>query len=212
MAVDMLYHRWHTGHRSSGVPLHRALSLWDCRPGNSKGTKGMATSIMTMTSNGTIFCVTAPLCGEFTGHRWIPLTKASDVELWWFSLICAWMTGWVNNWDASDMRCHRAHYDITEILRDVYFNSLCGNTIKSVIFKLIFQIYIFYGIAQCLLYIYLELTFLRVQFFKAWGWCHFWPLTPNMCYMLQVVCSPTVLKCLPIMSHYTCNGKNIAIF
>ena len=21
-----------------------------------------------------------PLCGEFTGHRWIPLTKASDVE------------------------------------------------------------------------------------------------------------------------------------
>ena len=25
--------------------------------------------------------VTGPLCGEFTGHRWIPLTKASDVEL-----------------------------------------------------------------------------------------------------------------------------------
>ena len=25
-----------------------------------------------------------PLCGEFTGHRWIPLTKASDVELWCF--------------------------------------------------------------------------------------------------------------------------------
>ena len=24
------------------------------------------------------------LCGEFTGHRWIPLTKASDVELWCF--------------------------------------------------------------------------------------------------------------------------------
>ena len=23
-----------------------------------------------------------PLCGEFTGHRWIPLTKASDVKLW----------------------------------------------------------------------------------------------------------------------------------
>ena len=28
------------------------------------------------------------LCGEFTSHRWIPRTKASDVELWcflWFS-------------------------------------------------------------------------------------------------------------------------------
>ena len=28
------------------------------------------------------------LCGEFTGHRWIPRTKASDTELW-CSLICA---------------------------------------------------------------------------------------------------------------------------
>ena len=25
-----------------------------------------------------------PLWGEFTGHRWIPLTKASDAELWRF--------------------------------------------------------------------------------------------------------------------------------
>ena len=25
-----------------------------------------------------------PLCGEFTGHRWIPHTKASDAELWCF--------------------------------------------------------------------------------------------------------------------------------
>ena len=33
-------------------------------------------------SNGSIFRVTGPLCGEFTGHRWIPLTKASDAELW----------------------------------------------------------------------------------------------------------------------------------
>ena len=33
-------------------------------------------------SNGDIFRVTGPLCGEFTGHRWIPLTKASDAELW----------------------------------------------------------------------------------------------------------------------------------
>ena len=27
---------------------------------------------------------TGPLCGEFTGPRWIPLTKASDAELWCF--------------------------------------------------------------------------------------------------------------------------------
>ena len=27
---------------------------------------------------------TDPLWGEFTGHRWIPLTKASDAKLWCF--------------------------------------------------------------------------------------------------------------------------------
>ena len=35
-------------------------------------------------SNGNIFHVTGHLCGEFTGHRWILRTKASDAELWSF--------------------------------------------------------------------------------------------------------------------------------
>ena len=38
----------------------------------------------TMSSNGNISRVTGPLRGEFTGHRWIPRTKASDAELWCF--------------------------------------------------------------------------------------------------------------------------------
>ena len=42
-------------------------------------TPGMMTS-----SNGNIFRVTGPLCGEFTGHRWILRTKASDAKLWSF--------------------------------------------------------------------------------------------------------------------------------
>ena len=29
-----------------------------------------------------IFRVTGPLCGEFTGHRWIPRTKANDAVIW----------------------------------------------------------------------------------------------------------------------------------
>ena len=37
---------------------------------------------MMKSSTGNIFRVSGPLCGEFTGHRWIPLTKARDVELW----------------------------------------------------------------------------------------------------------------------------------
>ena len=28
------------------------------------------------------FRVTGHFCGEFTGHRWIPRTRASDAELW----------------------------------------------------------------------------------------------------------------------------------
>ena len=39
---------------------------------------------MMTSSNGIIFCVTGHLRGEFTGDRWIPLTKASDAELWCF--------------------------------------------------------------------------------------------------------------------------------
>ena len=34
--------------------------------------------------NGNIFRVTGHLCGEFTGHRWIPRTKASEAELGFF--------------------------------------------------------------------------------------------------------------------------------
>ena len=30
-----------------------------------------------------------------------------------FSLICAWINGWVNYREAGDLRCHRAHYDVT---------------------------------------------------------------------------------------------------
>ena len=63
-------------------------------------------------SNGNIFRITGPLCGEFTGHWWIPFTKASDEELWCFSLICAWINGWVNNREAGNLRRHRAHYHV----------------------------------------------------------------------------------------------------
>ena len=39
---------------------------------------------MITSSNGNIFRVTGPLCGEFTGHRWIPRTKVRDADLWCF--------------------------------------------------------------------------------------------------------------------------------
>ena len=44
----------------------------------------MMTRPMMKSSNGNIFRVTGPLCGEFTGHRSIPRTKASDADIWCF--------------------------------------------------------------------------------------------------------------------------------
>ena len=35
-----------------------------------------------------------------------------------FSLICAWINGWVNNRQAGDLRCHRAHCDVSEMKWD----------------------------------------------------------------------------------------------
>ena len=61
---------------------------------------------MMMSSNGNIFRVTGHLCGDFTGSRWIPHTKASDAELWCF------LNDWVNNREAGDLRRYRAHYDV----------------------------------------------------------------------------------------------------
>ena len=68
--------------------------------------------LMMTSSNGNIFRVTGHLCGEFTGPRWIPHTKASDAELWWFILICVCINDWVNDREAGDLIRYCAHYDV----------------------------------------------------------------------------------------------------
>ena len=58
--------------------------------------------VIMMTSwNGTIFCVTGPLCGEFTCHRWSPHTKASGAE--------------------SEVFVNRSHYDVIAMTHMHYF-------------------------------------------------------------------------------------------
>ena len=54
--------------------------------GNLKRDTSAINHHMMTSSNGDIFRVTGLLCGEFIGPRWIPLTKASDAELW----CCLW--------------------------------------------------------------------------------------------------------------------------
>ena len=81
---------------------------------------------MMMSSNGNIFRVTSPLCGEFTGYRWIPRTKARDAELWCFLWSAPWIYGWVNNREAGDLRRHRTRYDVIVMHVLYMFHTHCG--------------------------------------------------------------------------------------
>ena len=74
--------------------------------------KGILWCTMMTSSDGNIFRVTGHLCGEFTGDRWIPRTKASDAELWFFFYLRL-NDGRVNNREAGDLRRHRAPGDVT---------------------------------------------------------------------------------------------------
>ena len=40
-----------------------------------------------------------------------------------FSLICAWISGWVNNREAGQLRRHRAHYNVTAMDYGIYFTA-----------------------------------------------------------------------------------------
>ena len=70
-------------------------------------------------SNGNIFRVTGPLCGEFTGHQWHPPPPPTHTHTqrkyqWRRALliffICAY--NWANNREAEDLRRHHAYYDV----------------------------------------------------------------------------------------------------
>ena len=68
-------------------------------------------AIMMTSSNGNIFRVTCPLCGEFTGPGEVPAQRPVTRTLV-FSLICAWIHDWVNSREAGDLRRHHGHYDV----------------------------------------------------------------------------------------------------
>ena len=67
---------------------------------------------MMTSSNGNIFRVTGPLCGEFTGPGEFPtqrpVMRSFDV---FFDLRLN--NDWVNNREAGDLRRHRGHYGVT---------------------------------------------------------------------------------------------------
>ena len=94
------------------------------------GIKRLTLNMMTL-SNGNIFRITGPLCGEFTGHRWIPhkrpVTRSFDV---FFNLRLN--NGWANIREAGDLRRHRVHYDVTIILLLLCVSCILASTKRSI--------------------------------------------------------------------------------
>ena len=88
-------------------------------------------------SSGNIFRVTGPLCvcgggggGGGGGIHRTPVNSPHKGQ--WrgalmFSLICAWINGWVNNREAGDLGRHHARYDVTVIILTGVSNCLCAD-------------------------------------------------------------------------------------
>ena len=55
----------------------------------------------------------SPVTGEFPSQR--PVTHLM------FSLICAWVNGWVKNHEAGDLRRSSSHYDVTVMYSNIGF-------------------------------------------------------------------------------------------
>ena len=70
------------------------------------------------------FCITGPLRGESTGHRWIPLTKSQWCSTLIFPLMLAWTSCWTNSRVTSDLRDHDAagqgHINVMFISYGIY--------------------------------------------------------------------------------------------
>ena len=84
--------------------------IWSLIHGSSwSGLIKAEPDVIMTSSNGNIFRLTGPLCQSPVNspHKG---QRRGDLM---FSLICAWITCWVNNREAGDLRRHCAHYDIT---------------------------------------------------------------------------------------------------
>ena len=75
-------------------------------------------TFMLTSSNRSIFHVTGPLWGQFTGHRWFPPQWPAMRSFGAF-FICAWTNDWVNNPNIGDLRRNCAHYDFTVMLGEM---------------------------------------------------------------------------------------------
>ena len=105
--------------------------------------------------------------GESTGRRWIPITKTSDEELWYFSLICAWRNGWASNRDAGDCPACRTYLIATRFWVVVICPIIKCLTVLEFSF-ILFDLCLFITIFNFILNYVLIVTFWIFTYHKIW--------------------------------------------
>ena len=85
-------------------------------------------------------CVSMAGRALLAGYRQIhrSLVNSPQKDQWrgalMFSLICAWMNGWVNNHEAGDLRCHHSHYYCNVALSHRYVHTY-GLSLDKVVLR-----------------------------------------------------------------------------
>ena len=107
-------HRWIPPHQCQwhGALMFSLICAWMNGWVNNRGAGDLRRQHAHQMETVSALHFTGYLCGEFTGHRWIPPHQCQWHGALMFSLICAWMNGWVNNRWAGDFRRQHAHYDV----------------------------------------------------------------------------------------------------
>ena len=112
----MLVYIWpnHTKSYQTFEQYYKAKLMWDLSDKAFTLTRSMVllSNPWRRHQNGNVFRVTGPLCGEFTGYRWIPCKGQWHGALM-FLLICTIIKCFANDLEAGDLRRHCAHYDVT---------------------------------------------------------------------------------------------------
>ena len=78
----------------------------------------------------------SPLLDLRVGHRWWPVNSPHKGQWRWalmFSLIYAWVNGWVNYRKSGDLRRPHSHYDVTVMNPSIWTFRLCFQLLLGIL-------------------------------------------------------------------------------
>ena len=79
-------------------------AYWDSKKNRRYTSTWCRHQIETLSALMALCAGNSRVTGEFLSQKWRGALM--------FSLVCAWINGWVKNHEAVDLRRHRAHYDV----------------------------------------------------------------------------------------------------